>query len=116
MKMKGITDVPAGATQVKSARGGRVCSAPKMETSSYLEIFTTNLERVRLRQEQSNLAKRRISIDDKMTRNEMRLREIQARMHSLAQRTVKKESDKVAPEPRNAKPPLKKWQTVAADY
>jgi len=87
MKMKGITDVSAGTVEVKSARGSRVRSAPKSKSSSYLEIFTANVERIRLVQEQENLGKRQFQIEARMARNQKRLADIQTKMQSILQRT-----------------------------
>ena len=114
--MKGITDVSAGASQVKSARGGKVFSAPKTKNSSYLDLFILSIERTRLSQGQANLEKRQSQIKAKMERNQKRLAEIGAELRIKARQVEEAEVEKVAALPPEAKPPSKKWQTVAVEY
>ena len=114
--VKGITDTPATMTLVKSARGGNVRSAPRTEGSAYLDLFTTHVERIRLRQEQANLDKRKAQIETRMRRNQVRLDEIQATLQSGAQIIVRKESSEIPVSKPMDKLPSKKWRTVAADY
>ncbi|GEM_PF-4049086 len=116
MKMKGITDVPAGAVDVKSARGSRVRSAPKSKSSSYLEIFTANIERIRLVQEQENLRKRQFQIEARMAINQKRLADIQTKMESILQRTQEQEVRATEISPSNMKLPSERWKTVSLDY
>lgn len=114
--MKGITDVSTGASQVKSARGGKVFSAPKTKISFYLDLFTLSIERSRLSQEQANLEKRQSQIKTKMERNQKRLDEIRAELLIRAKRVEEEEVEKLASSPPEAKPPSRKWQTVAVEY
>jgi len=116
MKMKSITDVSAGTVEVKSARGSRVRSAPKSKSSSYLEIFTANVERIRLVQEQENLGKRQFQIEARMARNKKRLADIQTKMQSILQRTQEREVKATEISPSNVKLPSKRWKTVSLDY
>ena len=116
MKMNGITDVSAGTVEVKSARGSRVRSAPKSKSSSYLEIFTINIERIRLLQEQENLEKRQFQIEARMARNQKRLADIQTKMQSVLQRTQESEASAAEISPPKMKLPSKRWKTVSLDY
>ena len=115
--MKGISDVSARVTYIKSAKGGRVCSAPKTKNSSYLELFTLNIERSRLAQEKANLLKIRFTSDAKMEHIQKKLEEIGAQMLSVSQRIhEEEEAEKMeSPQPEE-KLPGKRWQAVAADY
>lgn len=114
--MKGITDVSAGASQVKSAKGGKVFSAPKTKNSFYLDLFTLSIERARLGQEQANLEKRQSQIKAKMERNHKRLDEISAEMRLIARRVEGEEVNKATASSPEAKPTNKRWQTLAVRY
>ena len=115
-KVKGVTDLPFNMTLVKSAKGGLIRSAPRTESSSYLKLFTINIERFRLRQEQENLAKRRFQIEARMARNQSRLDEIRTTMHSQAQCIAEEEAGGTSAPPPRKTPSSRKWRTVAADY
>lgn len=114
--MKGITDVLAGTVHIKSAMGGRIRSAPKMKTTSYLDPFTANIERLKLEQEQANLAKRRSQIDARMEQNQRRLAEISAQMQMIAQSVSEEENKKSPVSQRGRRVPPKKWRTMPAHY
>ena len=114
--IKGISDTSATVTLVKSARGGRLRSAPETEASSYLDLFTAHVERLRLRQEQANLGKRRAQIETRMKRNQKRLDEIGARLRVGAQGIIDEEDGETGISVPAAGPPPKSWRTVAADY
>lgn len=113
---KGITDTPATMTLVKSAKGGRLRSAPKTEANSYLDLFVAHVERLRLSQEQTNLGKRKAQIETRMRRNQKRLDEISAALRSGAQRVVDEETAETPVSRPADELPSKKWRTVAADY
>jgi len=116
MKMKGITDVSAGNAELKSAKGSRVSSAPKSKSSSYLQIFTINIERIRLLQEQENLRRRQFQIEAKLAVNQKRLADIQTKMTSVLQRTQESEVRATEISPSKMKLPSKRWKTVSLDY
>jgi len=114
--MRGITDVSAGTVQVKSAKGGKVRSAPRGGNSSYLDIFLLNVERIRLNQEQANLNKRRSHIDARMERNQKKLDEIRAQMQLMGQCIQEKEAEEVSGSRPKVRLPSKRWQTMPAEY
>lgn len=114
--MKGISDTAVGASYVKSARGGKIRSAPKSKHSSYLDLFSLAIERNRLTQEQANLGKRRSQIEVRMERNQTRLDEIRCQLQAMGECIRDEESKRPAASQPNVKLPSKRWRTVSANY
>ena len=114
--MKGIFDVPAGTVRVRSARSAGLHSAPKTKAGSYLDLFTLNIERLRLKGEQPILAKQRSRIDIRMEQNSRKLDELRAAMLGLAQRVTDEERGEATNPGNRARPPSRKWRTVTAGY
>jgi len=110
--MKSITDIRAGAANIKSARSIRARSAPKSKDSAYLDIFLLNKEKARLKQEQYILGKRQ-------EQNRKRLEEIEAAIElaAMSARALEENLEKGESLPSTAKlPPGKKWHTMPLSY
>ncbi|MDD5094845.1 MAG: hypothetical protein PHV74_10770 [Dehalococcoidia bacterium] len=117
--MKGITDVAAGATRVKSARGGKLLSAPRTKNTSYLDLFSLQIERSRLNQEAVNLNKRRGQIEGKLAIIQKRLEEIREAMLLSARKITDEESKEAQAsdeKPAASKPPSKNWRAMPMEY
>ena len=110
--MKSITDIRAGAANIKSARSIRARSAPKSKDSTYLDLFLLNKEKTRLKQEQYILGKRQ-------EQNRKRLDEIEATIElaAMSARELDGNMERGKPLPTTAKPHLgKKWHTMPLSY
>jgi len=110
--MKSITDIRAGAANIKSARSIRARSAPKSKDSTYLDLFLLNKEKARLKQEQYILGKRQ-------EQNRKRLDEIEATIElaAMSARELDGNMERGKPLPTTAKPHLgKKWHTMPLSY
>jgi len=110
--MKSITDIRAGAANIKSARSIRARSAPKSKDSAYLDLFLLNKEKTRLKQEQYILGKRQ-------EQNRKRLDEIEATIElaAMSARELDGNMERGKPLPTTAKPHLgKKWHTMPLSY
>ena len=110
--MKSITDIRAGAANIKSARSIRARSAPKSKDSAYLDIFLLNKEKARLKQEQYVLGKRQ-------EQNRKRLEEIEASIElaAMSARELEGNLERGESLPSTAKPPPgKKWHTMPLSY
>ena len=110
--MKSITDIRAGAANIKSARSIKARSAPKSKDSAYLDIFLLNKEKARLKQEQYILGKRQ-------EQNRKRLKEIETAIELavISARALEENLEKGESLPSTAKlPPGKKWHTMPLSY
>jgi len=110
--MKSITDIRAGAANIKSARSIKARSAPKSKDSAYLDIFLLNKEKARLKQEQYILGKRQ-------EQNRKRLEEIEAAIElaGMSARELERNLERGESLPSTAKlPPGKKWHTMPLSY
>ena len=110
--MKSITDIRAGAANIKSARSIRARSAPKSKDSTYLDLFLLNKEKARLKQEQYILGKRQ-------EQNRKRLEEIEASIElaAMSARELERNLERGESLPSTAKlPPGKKWHTMPLSY
>ena len=110
--MKSITDIRAGAANIKSARSIRARSAPKSKDSTYLDLFLLNKEKARLKQEQYILGKRQ-------EQNRKRLEEIEASMElaAMSARELDWNMERGESLPSTAKLPQgKKWHTMPLSY
>jgi len=109
--MKSITDIRAGAANIKSARSIRARSAPKSKDSTYLDLFLLNKEKARLKQEQYILGKRQ-------EQNRKRLEEVEAAIELAAMSARELEGNLRGESlPSTAKPPPgKKWHTMPLSY
>jgi len=110
--MKGITDICAGAANIKTARSIRVRSAPKSKDSTYLDLFLLNKEKARLKQEQYVLGKRQ-------EQNRKRLEEVEAAIElaAMSARELEGNLERGESLPSKAKlPPGKKWHTMPLSY
>ena len=110
--MKSITDIRAGAANIKSARSIRARSAPKSKDSAYLDLFLLNKEKARLKQEQYILGKRQ-------EQNRKRLEEVEAAIELAATSARELEGNLERGEsllPAAKLPPGKKWHTMPLSY
>ena len=110
--MKSISDLSSGADNIKSAKGGKLHSAPKSKETAYMDMFILHKKQARLEKEKQQLGKR-------SERNQQQLAEISDEMEQ-AKKSVdelemenKDEVSKVSPK---KKKPGKKWQTITLDY
>jgi len=109
--MKGISGLSSGADNVKSARGGKLRSAPKSEGTAYMDMFILHKKLGRLKKEKQQLGKRN-------GRNQQQFAEIADEMEQAKKSIDKLEmerSGEEAPKVRRKKP-AKKWQTMTLDY
>ena len=110
--MKSITDIRAGAANIKSARSIRARSAPKSKDSTYLDLFLLNKEKARLKQEQYILGKRQ-------EQNRKRLEEVEAAIELAAMSARELEGNLERGKsllPIAKPPPGKKWHTMPLSY
>jgi len=109
--VKGISDLSSGADNIKSAKGGKLRSAPKSEETAYMDMFILHKKQARLKKMEQQLGKR-------TERNQQQLGEISDEMQQAKKSVAKLEMEKSgeeAPKVRQKKP-AKKWQTVPLDY
>lgn len=107
--MKSITDLDTlGADDLKSARGGKLRSAPHSKEISYIDMFLLRKKQVRGEKEQRRLERRK-------KRGQGQLAEISDEMQQAKKNIDELESGEEAPKVSRKKP-AKKWQTMTLDY
>jgi len=109
--MKSISDLSSGAGNIKSAKGGKLRSAPKSEGTVYMDMFMLHKKEVRLKKEKEQLAKR-------SGRSQQQLAEIADEMQQAKKNIDELEMEKNGEEATKVrrKKPAKKWQTMTLDY
>jgi len=109
--MKSISDLSSGADNIKSARGGKLRSAPHSKETSYIDMFLLRKKQVREEKEQRRLERRKKRGQGQLAEISHEMQQAKKNIDELEMERSGEEAPKVSP-----KKPAKKWQTMTLDY